>query len=433
MKVLRDIWNWLRPSILHRYIARRLLYNFFTSLMLLTGVVLLLSLAKFNHEARSKGFDFLVIIQGLPNVLPSILSLTLPIGLAVATVVTFGHLAEHNEFTAIKAAGVSPFWLVMPVLVVGILTSALTFYVSDTLTSISLLNLRQRILKSVEDNLRSNARPGRGLELSLDDGTELKINFLPEHEQDKPLSIAVFREGQWQEWFYAQNHNIVFGNTADEGALQDVGVDLSLEDGELLPGQPGQVLQFTQHNRPFTVPNDLATRVSLGNKPSTRSVAWNITRRHELQDDVVAARQQMAGILAEMSARGLAVNETGPIGRAAQPEPAAVLKKTSDEIADITEARLESAVEVQRRLSSAFSALAFVLLAMPVGLRFGRGGPIKCGMLGVMIVAFFFYPPLAMARQMADTGVWSPLTLWLPTAGIAVAGAVMLRRIFMTT
>ena len=61
------------------------------------------------------------MINSLHYLAPSGLSLTLPIALVIAVVITFGALGDQNEFAATKAAGVSPYWLVCPVIVVGVL------------------------------------------------------------------------------------------------------------------------------------------------------------------------------------------------------------------------------------------------------------------------------------------------------------------------
>ncbi len=84
-----------------------------------------------------------------------------------------------------------------------------------------------------------------------------------------------------------------------------------------------------------------------------------------------------------------------------------------------------------RRLSTAFAALAFVLLGIPVGLRFGQGGPIRCGLLGVLIVALLFYPLLVGLRGLAEFDRIHPGFLWTPTALIAVLGVVSLRPLFL--
>ncbi len=63
--------------------------------------------------------------------LPHILYLILPIALLLAAVFSVGNLAKHLELVALKAAGLSVFTILLPILFFGILCSAGMFYVEN--------------------------------------------------------------------------------------------------------------------------------------------------------------------------------------------------------------------------------------------------------------------------------------------------------------
>lgn len=421
-------------KILHAYLTKRLLANLAISLALFTGLVLLLSLGKFSRLAQDKGFEFGVILRSIPYLLPYLLSITLPMSLAVAVVVTFGGLAEDNEFTAIKAAGVSPFWLICPVLVIGALATALTFYLSDTARSASMARLRAKILLSAKESLKKSAQPGRTLMLSLADGTGMTLCFLPEDDRSGELRrpVAAFREGPGADSFFAWDHRLEFTSTGDEQENADIRLVLELIDGEHIPGRLDRVLYFESGKKTFMVPSKLAARLGLGKTPATRSLAWNLRTHEEARKRLADHRRNLAGHMADQAAWSVIAADVGSTEALVHARDAAA---HADHAARRIKADAELStcgiVEFHRRLSTAFSALAFVLLGIPVGLRFGQGGPIRCGLLGVMIVALLFYPFLVALRGMAEVDRIHPGFLWTPTALIAVLGVVSLRRLFL--
>ena len=422
-------------KILHAYLTKRLLANLAISLALFTGLALLLRLGKFSRLAQDKGFEFGVILQSIPYLLPYLLSITLPMSLAVAVVVTFGGLAEDNEFTAIKAAGVSPFWLICPVLVIGVLATALTFYLSDTLTSAGMAHLRAKILLSAEESLKKSAQPGRTLNLSLADGTGMTLCFLPEDDRKGALfrrrPVAAFRQGPGADSFFAWDHRLEFTSTGDEQESADILLTLELIDGEHIPGRLDRILYFESGKKTFMVPSKLAGKLSLGKKPTTRSLAWNLRMHAAARKRLADHRRNLAGHMADQAAWSVMAADVGSTEALVHARDAAHADHAARRIKADAELSTCGIVEFHRRLSTAFSALAFVLLGIPVGLRFGQGGPIRCGLLGVMIVALLFYPFLVALRGMAEIDRIHPGFLWTPTAFIAVLGVVSLRRLFL--
>jgi LPS export ABC transporter permease LptG/LPS export ABC transporter permease LptF len=103
------------PRILDEYIVREFLTMFF---MVLAGFVLLLIVVTFfdlvgdilrNHPALSVVGDYLL------NLTPSMLYQIAPLAVLIAALVTFGVLNRNSEIIAIKAAGISLYRLVIPV------------------------------------------------------------------------------------------------------------------------------------------------------------------------------------------------------------------------------------------------------------------------------------------------------------------------------
>lgn len=76
-----------------------------------------------------------VVVLGLE--IPHILSITLPISILLATFLTFQKLSSQSEIIAIRAAGVSFTRLMRPVLFLGIIGAALSFFLSEFVVPIT--------------------------------------------------------------------------------------------------------------------------------------------------------------------------------------------------------------------------------------------------------------------------------------------------------
>jgi len=94
-------------KILFRYILKEFLGNLCLGLIIFTFVMLLDHLFELIDLVLNKGVGFWMTLQLLFLLLPSSLSLTLPMSSLLAALLTFGRLSEDNEITAVKASGLS--------------------------------------------------------------------------------------------------------------------------------------------------------------------------------------------------------------------------------------------------------------------------------------------------------------------------------------
>jgi len=86
------------------------------------------------------------------------------------------------------------------------------------------------------------------------------------------------------------------------------------------------------------------------------------------------------------------------------------------------------AVELHWRIGLAFACLAFVLLALPVTMSFGRGQSLV-GVLTTLVVVFVYYVIMLWLRMAAEAGSLPPLiAAWLQNAAIFVAAGLALWR-----
>src|SRR5690625_4659870 len=103
------------------------LFCFFTIMFLLLMQFLILHVDKLVGE----GLPIFVVIELILNHLSYMVVLAVPMSVLVASIMAFGKFSEHNELTALKAAGVNPFSLMKPILFVSILLFGYLSYFSN--------------------------------------------------------------------------------------------------------------------------------------------------------------------------------------------------------------------------------------------------------------------------------------------------------------
>ena len=118
-------------KILSRYILREHVGPFTFALTALTSLMILNFISRQFGELVGKGLPASVIAEFFLLSIPFTVALTLPMSVLVAVLYAFSRLAAENEVTALKASGVSPWRLVTPALVAGVLMSLVLLAFND--------------------------------------------------------------------------------------------------------------------------------------------------------------------------------------------------------------------------------------------------------------------------------------------------------------
>jgi len=128
--------------LLPRYLLRQLIAPFCFSLAAATSLMLLNQVAKRFGALVGKGLPWSVITEVFVLSLPFILAMTIPMAVLLAVLYAFSHLAADNEVMALRATGVSVPQMLRPLLVWGVVMSALTFLFIDLVLPNSNARLR---------------------------------------------------------------------------------------------------------------------------------------------------------------------------------------------------------------------------------------------------------------------------------------------------
>ena len=110
-------------KIISRYVVREHAGPFAFAFTALTSLMLLNFISRQFGQLVGKGLPWKVIGQFFLLSIPFTIALTVPMSVLVAVLYAFSRLASENEVTALKANGVSPWRLVAPAIVGGVVMS----------------------------------------------------------------------------------------------------------------------------------------------------------------------------------------------------------------------------------------------------------------------------------------------------------------------
>ena len=93
------------------------------------------------------------------NLLPSILAVTIPMAFLLGVLLAFGRMASDSEIVALRASGVSPLRLLVPVLLLSIVTALLTFYINAVALPAANQVHRELVFTLVVSQARTAVKP----------------------------------------------------------------------------------------------------------------------------------------------------------------------------------------------------------------------------------------------------------------------------------
>ena len=104
-------------SILGRYLTRQLILSFIAVLLMIVGVILMFEIIEqLRRTASRPDVDFLFILKMSFSKLPRTFEMVFPFVMMIAAMVTFWKVSRSNEFVIMRAAGVSVWGFLTPVL-----------------------------------------------------------------------------------------------------------------------------------------------------------------------------------------------------------------------------------------------------------------------------------------------------------------------------
>jgi lipopolysaccharide export system permease protein len=137
-------------KILDRYIIRQYLIRLLSVFAICMLIFVVQTFWLYIDDLAGKGLDFETIFKFLIYFTPKLVPIVLPLSILLASLMTFGNLAENYEFAAMKSTGISLIRCMTGLFLVHIAVGVGSFYFSNHLIpygEVKSYNLRRNLAK----------------------------------------------------------------------------------------------------------------------------------------------------------------------------------------------------------------------------------------------------------------------------------------------
>ena len=446
--------------ILTRYVLRAHVGPFLFAFGTITGLLFVNAIAQRLQDLTGKGLGWRTMVEFMVLSLPHTVALTLPMATLVAVLYAFSELTAHNEMTAMKAGGVRPQRLLIPLLGVGLILAEVMYVFNDQVLPEANHRLKELLVDVGRKTPTFQLREQVVNEIRAADGsnpvflTASTINYATSELGDVTIYDA---DGGSHRTTYAASGTMAFN-------AERTDLFLTLHDGMVLETDPEQQgtfrqMYFTKQILPLRgVGNALDRRSTEGDRGDREmTIAMLRNRVNESKEEAEDARRTAARQAREVTQMALGRRATpdaipvptvDPITGAVTGQHLIVPGSapgvaTRDMVADqaLTDARTSAAhveaalrtasryeVEIQKKYALSFACAVFVLIGAPLALRFPRGGT---GLVIAASSAIFAisWSGLIGGESLADRGIAPPAVgMWAPNAIFLVIGTWMAMR-----
>ena len=361
-------------KILDRYILKELGKFFILSVFILTLVLFLDQLHFLSEMILNRGVAVRDMLLLILYISPAFLALTIPLSVLFASLMTFSRLSGDNEIIAVRAAGISMYRLMLPVLILCTFTYLASGYIMLYLQHRGNYAFKNFILQvsmrkaNFEIKERVFNNDFKDLIIYVEEreigSSVMKGIFIYDSQQNSEPQVITAREGRF---------------VADPETMK---ILLQLKDGTINrmvdKMNRYQLLTFDTYD----------ILVDMGKGEGKYTIA-----KEPREMSVRELKKRMAGLRQEK-------------------------KETFIE-----------EVEIQTKYSLPFACFVFGLFGAPLGIKVHRSG--KRGGLGIgLIIVIADYIFLLAGQALGREGRVSPvIALWLPNILIGGLGIYLLNRI----
>lgn len=323
-------------------------------------------LIKFHASFSQVGRYFLYSI-------PSMVSLSLPMATLIASLLSLGNLSRHNEIIAMRASGVSLARIIMPMIVGGVLLSALGFL--NTEYVIPVYSSRADYVRNVEI--------------------------------EKKQQRVMFQ--QHKLWLRGPDNSIVNIDLVSPNRTEMIGIniyklnpDYSVRErikADSLLWENGN--WRLKHSRTFTVVDDEI--------------------RFHVSDD------EIFNIVENPNDLGMIVKDSQEMNFRELWDYVKRLKSSGYKAASYE-------VDLYNKIAFPFSSLLVVMLSIPLSIHKVRSGGAGKGIAIAVVIAFFYWTLMSVGGSLGRSGMFPPMVAaWFANIIFGAAAIVVLVRIQKTT
>ena len=375
--------------IFERYLIKELMKVFLAALATLT---LMTTLGMGVKEGLNRGLPPEVIAETLPYMMPEMLGITVPIAFLLAVTTVFNRMAGSNEITALKAAGISPMKILVPVLTIGFVLSIVTTSFYELAAQWCRPKVQEVVTQSIDRIAYGTLKKNRSFKSS-------QFSIAVSHVDGRTLvrpTITVLPKG---------NSPLMTFTAAKARLISDPeqgGLRIQFEQGRIeMEGR--QTVNFyatdeMEHFIPFEQTGERCHRDWL----SSASIPVHVER-------LSADAERL-----EADIRSL------PEGDPERAKMESRLKWTTWKID-----RLRT--ELQRRWANGFSCLCFAFIGAPVAMRWRFDSFLASFFVCFLPILVLYYPLLMFQEDLTTSGTLPPVAFWMANAALVLPGFWLLR------
>ncbi|MDA5193645.1 LPS export ABC transporter permease LptG [Govanella unica] len=131
------------PRTIERYLGRSFLINFLILLISVTVILQILDLLTTSEDILSPpGATYMSILHYIQLRFPQLLAQFVPFTALLAAILTYSTLNQHSEITVMKAAGLSAYQIIAPLVMVSMAIAFCHFIFNETVVTSSTAELR---------------------------------------------------------------------------------------------------------------------------------------------------------------------------------------------------------------------------------------------------------------------------------------------------
>ncbi len=359
----------MSASRIHRYIIREISIPALLSLLIFTCVLLMGKIPRITELIINKGVPAAQILQLFSYLLPTFLTITIPLSFLLGILLAFGRLSADSEFVALKASGISLYNLVKPVFILAIFFSLLTAWITISIQPASKAGFRSKLFQIAASSASVSVKPR-----VFNDNFEGIVLHVRGIDEDSKIMQNVFisdeREGKTPATIIAQQGRFI----SSPGQFR---LTLRLTDGTIhRQSRQGdsstyQIIRFTNYDINLDLGNQLGDRHK--HRQKAGELSWKKLNR-------------------------------------------AIVTASNDK----TRHNLQA--EKYERIVIAFAPIVLLLVGIPLGLQSSRSGK-GSGFALALVIFLAYYVLLNLANTIAEKGVLpAAVILWLPNFCFLLGG-----------
>ena len=442
-------------NTLNKYLFKQSLIPFLLSVAVITTVLFLQFLIRAVDRFLGKGLDALTIFEYLYLNLAWIIALSVPMSLLISSVMTFGRMAQQNEITALKSAGVNLYNIIKPAILFG------------SLVGIGLCLFNNFILPEMNYNARLLARDiyKKKPELSIEPG--YFVDMIPQYTMIvKEIDGKDFKDVKIFSKNQKSEQTTIYAN---QGSLSSDGnmITIDLMDGEiheidLSDYDYYRKIKFNTHQIMISMDELMLNRTTESNRTDremripqmiheikrNKVLIYQIYERidnvkkeigitnlnantlESIQDEVEKLKQKQIEISSsenELNDESIVSNLENKQHILSLTNNARQFKNEFTLIENYEKTNNKFKVEIHKKFTLALACVLFTMVGAPLGILVRNGGMTIASGLSI---AFFlvYYILLIWGEQLADRNLLNPgLGSWLPNIILFISGMVILK------